>query len=287
MPISFLALSWLLSADSGSFLGVSGLHFTALAAPALALSWYASSTIFAFLWRGEQRTFLASYLILCVSGALPTLHDSGIALTVSFALWMVATIGAIKINRHIFWMTEEHRLPRAFGFLPILLLGLQFMVLVILKAGAALPVEWIGLGLVLTSSTVLMTARTVADVHRQRTGGNLRPLPWNILAPLMVGVTLSLIGVLVSFYGFSYGPGSTRAVVPTTLLAGAMMFVVARQTNQQAFTWIGLVLITITYQSTPTLVSGLVEYVKSNAASAVGESRLQSLSMDSATFHCC
>ncbi len=123
-----------------------------------------------------------------------------------------------------------------FRILPILLLGLQFLVLVILKAGAALPVEWIGLGLVLTSSTVLMTARTVADVYRQRTGGNLRPLPWNILAPLMVGVTLSLIGVLVSFYGFSYGPTTTRAVVPTALIAGAMMFVVARQTNQQAFT---------------------------------------------------
>ncbi len=119
-----------------------------------------------------------------------------------------------------------------------------------------------------------MTTRAVADVHRQRTGGNMRPLPWNILIPLVVGISISLMGVIVSFYGFSYGTQTTYAVVPTALLAGLMMFQATRETNQRAFVWIGLVLMAISYQCAPTLCAGLVQQVKSNAAYAVGEERL-------------
>ena len=245
-----------------------------LLVPAIALAWFSASRIFEHLWRGQQFTFLISYLLLCVAGALPRMTDAWSAAGLTFALWFITSIGAIKINRHVFWMTEEHRLPRAFGFLPIVLLGTQFVALVAIKTALTLPIEWMGLVLVMMAGTVLMTTRAVADVHRQRTGGNLRPLPWNILTPLILGVAMALFGVAVSFHGFSYGLQTTYAIVPSTLLAGLLMMQVTRESNQRAFVWIGLVLLTIGYQCAPTLVAGFVQQVKSSAASAVGEDRL-------------
>ncbi len=273
LPICFLSLSWLFGPTS-AYSSATGVQMLVLSATALGFAWYSASRIFEYLWRGKQQTFLTSYLILCAAGALPQLHDTRLAVLVTFGLWLVTSLGAIKINRHVFWITEEHHLPRAFGFLPIALLGIQFLALVAIKTGVALPIEWMGFGLVLMSSTVLMTTRAVADVHRQRTGGNMRPLPWNILAPLVVGIGMSLFGVVVSFYGFSYISQTTYAVVPTALLAGLMMFQATRETNQPAFVWIGLMLMAISYQCTPTLFAGLVQQVKSSAAFAVGEERL-------------
>ncbi len=273
LPICFLSLSWLFG-PSAELVGSVGLQMALLMVPALALAWFASSRIFDYLWRGKQQTFLASYLLLCVAGALPRIQDAWPAALITFALWFIATVGSIKINRHVFWITEEHRMPRAFGFLPIALLSIQFLTLVAIKTGLALPIEWLGLGLVLMSGTVLVTARTVADVHRQRTGGNIRPLPWNILAPLFIGVAMSLLGVAVSMHGFSYGAQTTYAIVPSALLAGLLMFQATRETNQRAFVWIGLVLFAISYQCAPTLFAGLVQQVKASAASAVGEERL-------------
>ena len=273
LPICFLSLSWLFGPTS-AYSNAGGIQMLVLIVPALGLAWFSASRIFEYLWRGKQQTFLASYLILCVAGAMPRLQDMWLVGFFTFGMWLVATIGAIKINRHVFWMTEEHRLPRAFGFLPIALLGVQFLSLVVLKSGVVPPVEWIGFGTVLMSSTILMTARAVADVHRQRTGGKMRPLPWNILAPLVVGVAMSLFGVAVSFHGFSYVSQTTYAVVPSALLAGLMMFQATRETDQRAFVWIGLVLMAISYQCAPTLFAGLVQQLKSNAAYAVGEERL-------------
>ncbi len=273
LPICFLSLSWLFDSSS-ELVGPAGLQMAVLAVPALGLAWFTSSRIFEYLWRGKQHTFLVSYLLLCVAGAIPRMHEGWSAAMMTFALWLIATVGAIKINRHVFWITEEHRLPRAFGFLPIVLLGIQFLSLVVIKTGLALPIEWMGLGLVLMAGTVLMTARAVADVHRQRTGGNLRPLPWNILAPLLIGVAMALLGVAVSMHGFSYGAQTTYALVPSALIAGLMMFQATRESNQRAFVWIGLLLFVISYQCAPTLFSGLVQQVKASAASAVGEERL-------------
>lgn len=273
LPICFLSLSWLFGPTS-AIAGAAGLQMGVMIVPALALAWFASSRIFEYLWRGQQKTFLASYLLLCAAGALPRMTDAWSAIALTFVLWFVTTVGSIKINRHVFWMTEEHRLPRAFGFLPIALLGVQFLSLVAIKTAHVLPVEWMGLGLVLMSSTVLMTTQAIASVHRQRTGGSLRPLPWNILAPLVVGIAMSLFGVVVSFHGFSYGSQTTYAIVPSALLAGGLMFQVTRETNQRSFVWIGLILMAISYQCAPTLVAGFVQQVKSSAASAVGEERL-------------
>jgi hypothetical protein len=273
LPMCFLSLSWLFAPTSPHW-SVSGVQLIFYLIPTIGLTWFAGSRIFDHLWRGRQTTYLLSFLLLCTAGAIPRIEVPWIAALVTLALWAIATVGTIKINRHVFWLTEEHRQPRAFGFLPIALLGLQFAVLIATKTSLSLPIEWMGFGLVLIATTILLTTRTVAEVHRQRTGGVIKTLPLHLIVPLVVGVALAMFGVIVSFYGFSYGAATTFAAVPTALLASYLMFRTACDTKKQAFVWISLVLLLVGYQSAPTLVSGLVQQLKANAAMAVGEERL-------------
>jgi len=97
-------------------------------------------------------------------------------------------LGVIKVNRHVFWLTEEHRIPRIFGFFPIFLLGVQFLTLCGTKLLFVAPPQWFGLATVLLAATVLGTARSIASGLRARTGDLVRPLPWSIALPLFVGV---------------------------------------------------------------------------------------------------
>ena len=68
--------------------------------------------------------------------------------------------GSVKVNRHVFWLTEEHRAPRIFGFFPIMLLGAQFLMLFALHTASKISLDWIGFGCVLTAIPILLTADT-------------------------------------------------------------------------------------------------------------------------------
>ena len=273
IPTWFLALSWL-ARENPTFIGVGGLQFIGLMLPAMAMTWYATSRIFNRWLRGRQTVFLASYMLLAIAGAIPSVSNAWLATLFSFSLWGVMTVGVAKVNRHVFWLTEEHRYPRIFGFMPIGILTLQFVILCATKIVGAMPVEWLGLQIVFTGATVLLTARTVANVFRQRTGDLVRPLPWNLVAPLFVGLAIVVLGVILSFHGFSYVGPTTVAVVPTTVIAAVLMALAAKDTRHSAFVWAALVLTTIAYQCTPTLVADLVQQIKSAASQAINESRL-------------
>lgn len=269
LPISFLAVSWL--SPGRGMQGVAGL---ALLLPGVMLTWLAGRRIFDDWLRKRQSTFLVSYVILSVAAASPAAESPSLAMGLSLLFWFVMSAGAMKVNRHIFWLTEEHRLPRIFGFFPIVLLCLQFLLLVSSKTFRSLPNEWLGLGCVLTAFTVMTTARAVAAVYRQRTGDLVRPLPWHIVAPLMTGSALTALGVGLSFYGFSYTGPTTLAVVPTALLAAALMGLAAGDTRLSGFTWAALICLTIAWQSTPTLISDVVQMIRQGAAAALQEPRL-------------
>lgn len=274
IPISFLSLSWLAS-PSVLHNTLAATEAIVLLIPATYLAWFASTRILDHWLQGRQTTFIISYVVLCMAGALPVITNSWIASIIAVILWVVMTAGVIKVNRHIFWMVEEYRAPRIFGFLPIGLLGLLFIMLMASKTWRAIHPEWIGLGCVGFATTVLITARSLASVYRQRTGDLVRPLPWNITVPMLVGIILVALGVLLSFYGFSYlGPTTTYAVVPTTLLAAALMIGVAKETRHSGFVWSALILSTVAYQSIPTLLKELVQIVKESAAQAIAEEKL-------------
>jgi len=271
IPIAFLSLSWL-SADS---VDVTGTALTlALMTPATALMLHATDRIFKHWLQGRQLTFIASYMILCLSGTMSVINQTWLAVLLGCGFWLVMTLGVLKVNRHVFWLTEEHRWPRVFGFIPVLILGTQFVVLISTKVLFAIPIHWLGFGIVMLAATLLMTTRTIAEVFRQRTGNLVRPLPWSIIAPLVTGLLLLATGVLLSFHGFHLVGTTSRAVIPTAIVAAGLLLVVAKDTRHQVFVWFGLILLTIAYQSSPTLFGELVQNFKATAASTLNEQRL-------------
>ncbi len=271
IPISFLALHWVRPPEEATVLDqLRHSGFAVLLGLNLAWSAVASWRIFGHFLRRPQPTFFVSYLILCVAGAVfPGLPKSwGLGLTLF--LWGVFSIGTVKVNRHVFWLTEDRRLPRIFGFFPILLLGAQFAAVFLLAVAGHVTPAWMGLLSVLVSLPILMTADAVAHVFERRTGGLVRPIPWSISGPLALGTMLSAAGVVLALTGW---PGSP-AIVPTAIIAAVAMGVVAHRTKQGAFVWGMVFCLIIAYQTSPVFFKELVLQIRDQAAAAVRESRL-------------
>ncbi|MGB7343030.1 MAG: hypothetical protein WBD20_02355 [Pirellulaceae bacterium] len=273
LPVCFLSLTWL-SAGTAVQEGLHLVPYLGLLIPAVALLYFASTSILDHWLRGRQTTFLVSFGLLCVAGALPVITSPIIGLTLLAVCWGVFTAGVVKVNRHTFWLAEQHQLPRIFGFLPIAMLGIQFVVLVGTKAAAVLPAQWIGLAVVMVSATILMTARTVADVFRQRTGDLVRPLPWPIIVPLFGGLVLAVLGLGLSMVGFSYVGETTYAVIPASIVVAVLLSLVARDTRHPGFVWAALVVGALAYQCSPTLFADLVQAARSATADAINQSRV-------------
>ncbi|MEZ6042308.1 MAG: hypothetical protein R3C20_17530 [Planctomycetaceae bacterium] len=284
MPVCFLALSWLSAGEAAQSLSM--LQAVGLMIPASIMAWLIGTRVFDQLLNGRQMTFVVSYFLLCLFGALPharivaehlSLSDAGagvLATVATLVFWVTMSAGVLKVNRHIFWLTEEHRKPRIFGFAPIALLGIQFVLLVCTKTLGTQPIQWFGLALVLLAATVFQTARTIAAVFRQRTGGLMSPMPASIIVPIYLGLALTAAGVCLSFHSFHFSGPTTFAVVPTCIIAAGVMALAARDTGHAAFVWCSLICTTIAYQCAPTLMGTLVQQLKDSAASAVQEQRL-------------
>ena len=212
VPITFLALHWI-RPEEGLSLGTFGRHagLAALMGVNLVLSGIAAHRIFSHFLRGSQFTFLASYLTLCVAGAVVPGLPEAWSPVVALALWAVFTAGTVKVNRHVFWLTEEHRLPRICGFFPIALLGGQFLAVFAIGLAPQIPLQWFGLACVLVALPVLLTADAVARVFQQRTGDLVRPLPWSIIGPLVLGTGLCCAGFVLAATGWP----RPYAMVPT------------------------------------------------------------------------
>ena len=273
MPLGFLSMSWFIADESA--IGITNLSLMLLMLiPAGGLMVYAGDRIFKHWLQGRQTTFVAAYMMLCLAGAMPIIQTTWLAVLFVCGFWSVMTLGVLKVNRHLFWLAEENKWPRVFGFFPIAILSTQFVVLYATKTFQAIPFHWMGLGIVMLAATILLTTRTIASVFKQRTGDLVRPLPLALIVPLFTGLLLVATGVLLSFHGFQFVGQSTLAVVPTAILAAGLLMTVAKDTRHQGFVWAGLILIAIAYQSTPTLFVDIVQQIKSTAAHAVGEERL-------------
>ncbi|MCA9008989.1 MAG: hypothetical protein KDB01_04545 [Planctomycetaceae bacterium] len=273
LPTCFMSLMWL-SAGTSTQQTLQTIEVIGLLLPAIGFLWIASRQILDHLLNGRQTTFLNSYRLLCVAGVLPRFSSEVSAFAFLLCCWAVFTAGVIKVNRHTFWLAEEHRFPRVFGFLPILMLGLQFLILTGTRAVSALPPQWIGFSCVLVAFTILMTSRTVAGVFRQRTGNLVQRLPWTVVVPLISGVALMVLGVGLSLTGFSPVGQTTYSVIPTAAIASVLMWMMAKDFRSSGFVWISLVLAAISYQCSATLFADVVQAVKAGAASAIREDRL-------------
>src|SRR5262245_15237359 len=268
IPILFMAIRWVPQespADALTHLG--------LLALTLAVSATAAWQIFGHVLRQPQPTFVLSYLTLATAGALlPALPPTWTPYA-ALALWAVFAAGAVKVNRHVFWLTEERRAPRVLGFIPIALLGAQFLYLYVAHAAPQASLPWLGFGCVLVAIPVLLTADAVAHVFQQRTGDLVRPLPWAIVLPLLAGLVLTAAGVALS--GMSIVPPERPyALVLSAALAAALLAVVAHRTGKQAFVWAMVVCVTLAYNFSPVFFLEAARDVVDQASHAIREQRL-------------
>ncbi len=233
----------------------------------------AGRRVFQHFLRGTQPTFLASYLILAAAGALAPALPTQAAPVLGLMLWAVFAVGATKVARHVFWLTEEHRQPRVFGFFPIALLGGQFLTLFVLHVAPQLELPRFGLGCALVAIPILTTTDAVAQVFQQRTGDLVRPLPYAIMTPLVVGIVLVAVGICLAAPGL-VPPNLPHALLFTAAVAAALFAMVARRTGKEAFVWAALVMLTLAYQSTPAFFIETLREIRNQGAELVREQRL-------------
>lgn len=267
LPISFFALPWLAASATQN-----ALSLFPLLAIGMIFATYVSDRIFRGFLLERQPTFQAAYLLLSLAGAMPVIEQG--ALLVAAAIWLIGTLGIIKINRHVFWLVEQHRKPLVLGHLPILLIGTQMVVIFATKLNWLHQLEWLGLGLVLCSIPIVLTARTVAHVYKARTGGLLTTFPLDVAVPLFIGLVMAAAGVVLSFTGFHLIGPTTIAAVPTCTIAAILAWLAARDTSNSKFTWVSIVLMLVAYQASPTLVSSFAKQAILVASSTLSEERL-------------
>ncbi|MCA9076473.1 MAG: hypothetical protein KDA93_15715 [Planctomycetaceae bacterium] len=271
MPLTFLAVRWV---QPDGMLTLAGLMkhagLLSLLGVNAVFSWFASRRIFKHFLRRTQPTFLASFLTLCVAGAVLPLIPAAFVPIAALVLWGVFTIGTVKVNRHVFWLTEEHRLPRIYGFFPILLLGGHFLTLFLLMLAPTMHWAWIGFGIVLVAVPILLASDAWARVHEARNDECSRPLPWHIAMPMFVGVMAAVGGVALSTVGYP----ATVTLVPTAALAAVVMFLTARRTRHAGFVWMTLLFTMMAYQTSPVFFKEIARSAVQHGASAVHEPRL-------------
>jgi len=270
IPVDFLAIRWV---HPEGLLSSSGLTAALVKIPLWgffgAVSAVVSARIFKTFLRTSNVLFLASYLVLAFSGALLSLVPAPLLPVAALLLWGVYAAGVMDVSRHIFWLTEEHRLPRIFGFFPTLLLGSQFLLLFWSTLAGQVPLHWMGLGLILMSLPVLKSVDDLARIIERRTG-LLARLPVAVAVPLVVSILAILSGVVLSGIGFP----ETQAIVLTAALAAVAMGLIARRTRSSLLVWLTLLLIATAYQTSPVFFKEMARSVAQSGAQMIQEDRL-------------
>ena len=266
IPITFLIPHQIFSAADGTMAGnVVALSLLTLHA---AVACYAAVDISRRLLGGWQPTFVASYLILSLAGvAVPFITSSWEYVTI-LGLWGVMAVGSIKINRHIFWLTEELRAPRVFGFLPILLLGSQFAGLAAL-INPDVNIAWFGPIVLLVAIPVYAAADSLLRVFQQRTGGLVHPLPVAIIAPILLATILASAGVVLSATGV-IEPSLRLPFLTTTLLASGLFLAVGLRFKQTPFVYASLACLIFAYAFIPALSPQLADQAKESVSHILG-----------------
>jgi hypothetical protein len=270
VPITFVVLHLVWREEADLF--GRGFQF-ALGGVNLVLAVSAARAVFQHFLREHQPTFVICYLLLAVAGAVVPGLPAAWAPVLVLALWALFAAGSVKVNRHVFWLTEEHRAPRICGFLPMALLGAQFLMVFLLHAPQSFALEWFGLGSVLVAIPVLLTADAVACVFQKRTGNLVRPLPWSIIGPMVVGLTLCAGGVVLAATSV-LPPSRPHALVLASGLAATLMAVVARRTGKQAFVWAMLAGVVLAYNFSPAFFIDTARALIVHSAEVIHEDKL-------------
>jgi len=266
IPITFFIPNQIFSASNATFTGntlaLSLLTFHAMIAA------FAAVDICRRLMGKAQLTFIVSYLLLSFAGVAIPFIPAGFEYLTLVVLWGMMTVGSIKINRHVFWMTEEHHAPRIVGFLPILLLGSQFAGLAAFIA-PAITVSWFGPIVVLVAIPIYFTAEALLKIFQQRTGGLVHPLPVSIILPVFIATAFAAAGIILSATTI---PDLTQRVpflLAATLSTGIFLSVGLRF-RQSAFVYASLVCLVFAYAFVPALNPAFTEQAKESISQILG-----------------
>jgi len=271
LPITFLALHWAQRDDWFSLARLAQHVVTAgLFTINLLFASAAARRIFNHFLRGSQPTFVVSYLVLCAAGAIAPGLPAAWSPCIALVFWAVFTAGTIKVSRHVFWLTEEHRLPRIFGFFPIALLGTQYLTLFAINVAPNIDLQWMGLACALVSLPVLLAADALTQVFQKRTGDLVHPWPWSIVLPLLAGLGLCAVGLCLAATNFP----RPYALVPTAGVVAILMALVSRRTQNSAFVWVMLVSALLSYNFSPVFFQEFARSAVDQGAAAVREQRL-------------
>jgi hypothetical protein len=271
-PIACAAIPFVWEDHSWNF------SYVALLIAAAALTTRVGGRVFHHFLRAKQPALTVAYVILALAAAVVPLASAEFAGYLrspftALALWCVFAVGTVKVNRTVFHLMERQRRPRIFAFFPMLLLALQYFALFGVCFAANTPLDRIGFGAVLTAIPLLLAADVVADVFKQRTGNLVRPLPWSIMTPLIAGLVACAAGVaLAAVPMFELKP--PFALVPTALLAAAVMVQIARRTEKQPFVYAAIGFVTLTYRYLPVYFAAATKVLITTTAAAIQEPKL-------------
>lgn len=268
LPVTIVAWRW--TWQDAALVSAMQLPSLVLLAVNLAFAAFAAREIFRHMLRDDQFTFLASYVILCAATAVLPFLPHALLLPAAVVLWSVFTAGALKVNRHVFWLVEELRLPRVFGFLPIALLATQCVGLVAIGVAPHVNIFWLAPIVVLTSLTILLAADELARVYEQRTGGLVWPWPLSIAAPVATGLLACLAGVGLAAAGLPLAHDG-RPLVVAAAIGAVVMYRVARRTDRTVFVYAMLLLATVAYNFSPTFSLDTARAVVAQSAQVVQE----------------
>jgi hypothetical protein len=271
LPLTFLALRWVAPGLPGDFAGlVHDVGLGSLLIVNLAFTACASRRILRTLLRRLPTTYWLAYLVLCVSGALAPVIPSTLTPVAAALLWSVFTAGAVKVNRHVFWLAEEECWPRIFSFFPTVLLSSQFLTVFALNFAPEIATPWLGFGLVLVAMPVLLTADAAARVFQQRSGQIILPWPTEVIAPLVIGLVACAAGLGLAFSDLP----RPMALAPTAVLSAVCLGAVAHRTGHRTFAWVMLLCLLMAYQFTPVYFQQFAKQVVQSSAEIVRERRL-------------
>ena len=199
LPVTFIAWrwTWLDANDTGVLQFLSALTLVANTA----LAGYAGRE-FRRLLREDQFTFLGSYIVLCVGGAMLPACSPALLLPASVLLWGVFTIGTVKVNRHVFWLTEEMKLPSRLRLFPSRPASDPICRIAGVLRGAACKFGVAGYD----CRAVFVNDSTHRRQRRPRlraacTGGILWPWPTSVAVPMATGLLICLCGVVLAASG--------------------------------------------------------------------------------------
>lgn len=227
----------------------------------LGLCLVAARRIFTTFLRDLDRGYLASYVGLSAAGALLWWQPLPIpAPAAALGLWLVLCFGVRRVADQVFCLVERKQKPKVFGFLPIALLGIVFLVHYC-RLVPAMPPELVGLGLTLLAVPVLDTAYAMLRAQRGPRAG----IGVALLTPLAVGIVLLVSGCVLAGSGLLAGGG--HALVPAAAITAVQLGLLARRFGSRTLVWIGLVALTVAYQFSPVFFrETVVAWLKSGAA---------------------